>query len=429
MPRDRSEPVANLAVTPTRRRLLLLLPTTTYRTEAFVSAALRLDADLTVASERDSAFSAAEPDRLLTLDFAEPRHAVEQARACAAHTPIHGVFGVDDRTALIAAMIAETLGLPHNPIAAMRAAGDKYLQRQLLRDAGVPVPKFQLRALGEPTAPRVPRPAYPVVVKPLHLSASRGVIKAETDAEFDAACRRLRAMLESDDVIAQHGASGQILVESFVPGPEFALEGLVQDGALHVLALFDKPDPLEGPFFEETIYTTPSRHPSEVQDAIVRSARYAVRGLGLTRGPVHAELRHNDRGAWLIELAARPIGGKCGQVLRFGDDASTTLEELHLAHALGLRDDVPPREPDAAGVMMIPVPRAGVLREVRGVEQARAVPLVTDVIITVHRGQHLRPLPEEARYLGFIFARADEPGQVERALRAAHRQLDIVIDA
>lgn len=411
-----------------QKRLLLLLPTTTYRTEAFVAAALRLGVALTVASEQDSAFAATEPERVVTLDFTHPARAVEQARAFAERTPVHSVFGVDDYTALIAAMIAEALGLAHNSVDAVRAAGDKYLQRQLLERTGVQVPRFEICSIEQLPAPRAPRPAYPVVLKPLHLSASRGVIKVTNDEEFHAACRRLRGILDADDVVAQFGASDRILIESFVCGPEFALEGLVKNGELLVLALFDKPDPLDGPFFEETIYTTPSCQPREVRNALVDCARAAVRGLGLTRGPVHVELRYNDRGAWLIELAARPIGGKCGQVLRFGDDAATTLEELHLAHALGLRDDVPSCEPGAAGVFMIPIPRAGVLREVRGIERARAVPLVTDVLITVHRGQRLRALPDEARYLGFIFARADEPEQVERALRASHAQLEIVID-
>jgi hypothetical protein len=229
-------------------------------------------------------------------------------------------------------------------------------------------------------------------------------------------------------------------VEEFVPGVEVALEGLVAGGCLKVLALFDKPDPLDGPFFEETIYVTPSRLPERAQRAIAACAQAAVAALGLGEGPVHAELRHNDRGAWLIELAARPIGGRCGAVLRFeiqesetretgnGKRETLSLEEVVIRHALGMPLPDLQREQQAAGVMMIPVPGAGVLREVQGVAEARAVQLVEDVAITAHRGQTLVPWPEGSRYPGFIFARGETPDAVEEALRAAHRRLKFVIE-
>jgi biotin carboxylase len=358
---------------------------------------------------------------------------VAQAAAFARRYPVHGVFGVDDHTALVAAMIAEVLGLPSSPVAAVRAAGDKFRQRVRLREAGVPVPDFSVHHVEQPVgevlpAPRAQRPAYPVVMKPLDSSASRGVIRANDSDAFRAAHARLCAILQETEGTT-HGAPARFLVESYVPGPEFALEGLVVDGRLHVLALFDKPDPLEGPFFAETIYVTPSRYPADVRDALLRCAQCAVTALGLTRGPVHAELRYNRRGAWVIELAARPIGGRCGQVLRFGPKSETTLEALHLAHALGLRDDVPQLVPGAHGVMMIPIPRAGVFREVRGVDRARAVPGVTDVAVTLPPGAHVRPLPEDARYLGFIFARGETPAEVEEVIRTAHRTLQIEIAA
>ncbi len=411
-----------------RKRLLLILPTTTYRTEAFVEAALRLDVALTVSSERDSAFSAQEPERLLTLDLARPERALRQAQRFAAATPVHGAFGVDDATALVAAMVNDALGVPTSPVHAVRAAGDKQRQREVLARAGVPVPAFTVHHMEEPVDRVAASTAFPCVLKPLDLAASRGVIRADDPEGFRAAHRRLRRILEAAGRQRTHGAPPRFLVEAYVPGPEFALEGLVRDGALHVLALFDKPDPLEGPFFEETIYVTPSRVPAEQQRALMRAAQDAVRALGLTRGPAHVELRHNRRGPWLIELAARPIGGKCGRVLRFGPGGEISLEELHLAHALDLRHDVPPLAPGAHGVMMLPIPRAGVLREVRGTDRALAVPGIIGVEITMHRGQRVVPLPEEARYLGFVFARAGEPEAVEAALRAAYDELEIVIE-
>ena len=415
---------------PSPGRLLLLLPTATYRTTAFVEAARRLRLDLTVASEQPSTFEQAQPDRLLTLDFSNPERAAEQAAVFARGHPIAGVVGVDDTAAIVAAAIAERLGLAGNPLAAALAARDKHVQRNELARHGVPVPRFELHTLGEDAADRATRLRYPCVVKPLRLSASRGVIRADDPRGFLAAVARLQAILEQPDVAGCGDWARQMLVEDFVPGPEVALEGLVIGGRLNVLALFDKPDPLNGPFFEETIYVTPSRLPKPAQRAIAGCAQAAVAALGLREGPIHAELRWNTGGAWLIELAARPIGGRCSEVLRFttGEGmGQASLEEVIVRHAVGLPIPSLEREQCAAGVMMIPVTKAGVLREVRGVAQARAVPLVEDVAITAHPGQALVPWPEGSRYPGFIFARGGTPAAVEAALREAHRRLAFVI--
>jgi len=405
-------------------RLLLLLPTATYRTTAFVEAARRLGVDLTVASEQSSTFEGARPDALLTLDFAHPDHAAEQTRTFAARRQVNAVLGVDDDTVVIGAAIGAALGLGGNAVASVEAARDKHRQRELLARHGVPVPRFQLHRLDADLEGIARAQAYPCVVKPLRLSASRGVIRANDGRELTAAIRRLAAILSQPDTAGC--ATDVFLVEEYVPGAEVALEGLLVGGALHVLALFDKPDPLDGPFFEETIYATPSRLPETAQRVLADTAARAAQAIGLTRGPLHAELRWNDRGAWLIELAARPIGGRCSAALRFQDGA--TLEELVLREALGMALARPVRETAAAGVMMIPVPGAGILREVRGVAEARAVPGVEDVIITAHRGQELVPWPEGSRYPGFIFARGAEPEDVVAALHTAHRRLTFVRD-
>ena len=391
-----------------------------------MEAARRLNVELTVASELPSTFAAAQPAGLLTLDFAHPDRAAEQAGAFAREHPLGGVLGVDDDTAVITAAIAARLGLRGNPLPAALAARDKHRQRELLAGAGVPVPRFALYESGADPAALARQVEYPCVLKPLRLSASRGVIRADSPDEFTAAFRRLGAILAQPDVAACGEPARRLLVEQFIPGPEVALEGLLVGGRLQVLALFDKPDPLDGPFFEETIYVTPSRLPGAVQQALAAAAQAAATALGLVEGPVHAELRYNERGPWLIELAARPIGGRCSAALRFGTGL-VSLEEVILRHALGMELPALEREERASGVMMIPVPRSGVLREVRGLELARAVPLVEDVAITAHRGQRLVPLPEGARYPGFIFARGDRPEQVEAALREAHRRLEFVL--
>ena len=408
-------------------RVLLLLPTSTYRTTAFVEAARRLGAQLTVASERPSTFEAAQPDGLLTLDFQHPERAADAARRFATEHPIAGVVAVDDDTAVAQAAIAAALGLSGNPVAAARAARDKHQQRMLMSAAGVAVPQFSLQAIDADPRTLAATTRYPCVLKPLRLSASRGVIRANDSAEFVAAHSRLKRILAAPEFAGCGEWAEQFLVEDFVPGPEVALEGLLVSGRLHVLALFDKPDPLDGPFFEETIYVTPSRLPDAAQAAIAACAQEATRALGLLHGPIHAELRWNDHDAWLIELAARPIGGRCSAALRFGADV--TLEEIVIRHALGMELPALERETDAAGVMMIPVPGAGVLRDVHGIDAAKRVPLIESVEITAHRGQELVPLPEGARYPGFIFARGDSPKAVESALRAAHAKLRFDVES
>jgi biotin carboxylase len=383
--------------------------------------------DLTVASDFPSTFEQAHPEALVTFDFADPTHAAEQARAFAEQYPVSAVAGVDDDTAILAATIAKSLGVRGNSIEAMTAARDKHRQRELLAAAGVPVPRFALHEIGADPAAAADAAPYPCVLKPLRLSASRGVIRADDRAQFLTAHARLAKILATPEAAACGEPAKRYLVEEFIAGDEVAVEGLVTGGGLTVLAIFDKPDPLNGPYFEETIYVTPSRLPAEAQRAIGDAAARAVKALGISDGPVHAELRWNARGAWLIELAARPIGGRCSAVLRFGPDL-VTLEEIILRQALGLPIQSLEREPAASGVMMIPVPGAGVLREVRGQAEAGAVANVTDVAITAHPGQRLVPWPEGSRYPGFIFARAETPPAVERALREAHSRLTFVLD-
>jgi biotin carboxylase len=380
-----------------------------------------------VASERPSTFQAARPEALVTLDFASLERAVTQARAFHAVHPVTAALGVDDATSVAAAAINEGLGRPGNPVAAAAAARDKREQRVRCAAAGVPVPAFAVHALDGPDPARPPR--FPCVVKPLRLAASRGVIRADDPAALDAALQRVRRIL-ADPALPDCGdAGGQVLLEEFVPGPEVALEGLLRDGRLHVLALFDKPDPLEGPFFEESIYVTPSRLPAAAQRDVAAIAQAACAALGLREGAVHAELRVAAQGVRLIEIAARPIGGRCSAALRFGAQGDVSLEEIICRHALGLALPALEREPRASGVMMLPVPGPGVLREVRGVAAARAVPLIVDVQITAHARERLVPWPEGSRYPGFLFARGDTPAAVEAALRDAQRRLDFVLDA
>jgi len=298
--------------------------------------------------------------------------------------------------------------------------------RDVLAAAGAPSPRFAVFSIDDDPRDVARRVSFPCVVKPLFLAASRGVIRANDPVEFAAAFHRLDAILRRPEVAAQGGPlARQVLVETYIPGVEVAVEGLLSKGKLRVLAIFDKPDPLEGPFFEETIYVTPSRLPDSVQQSIVTCTAQAVAALGLEHGPIHAELRVNDQGPWILEIAPRSIGGLCSRALRFGDGIS--LEELILRHAMGLEVDSIIRERQAAGVMMIPIPQAGILKEVRGHPEAQRVEGIEEIRLTIPVGTEVIPLPEGSRYLGFIFARGETPDRVEAALREAHRRLEFII--
>jgi biotin carboxylase len=408
-------------------RLLLLLPTATYRAEAFLDAARSLELSVTIGMEQVAEGLPVSPDDVLPLDVRDPQAAAPIAVAFARHHPIDAVIGVDDVTAVAAAAVAEAVGLPHNSVASVTAARNKRQMRELLSGQGIPVPRHKVFPLDGDPREFANQVVYPCVVKPLILSASCGVIRANDEEEFRGAFRRVGTLLTNLGLVARDEQARWILAEDFVPGIEVALEGLLTKGAFQPLAMFDKPDPLNGPFFEETIYVTPSRLPSDVQQDIIACANRTAQALGLREGPVHGEFRVNEHGVWVIELAARAIGGRCSRTLDFASGMS--LEELILRHAL--RMPLPPltRQEQAAGVMMLPIPYGGRLREVRGQAEAKAVAGIEELTITAEPGDELVPLPEGTRYLGFLLARGTTPEVVERSLRDAHRRLTVVISA
>lgn len=398
-------------------RVLLLMPPATYRAGAFLSAAEAAGVEIVQGVDLPRAL--AEYWHVpLGLDFADPEAAAGAIEAFAHTTPLAAVLAVDDSGSLIAALASERLGLPHNDPRAALAARDKGVMRDALAAGEVRCPRYQRIELTRDPRTVSPQIDYPCVIKPLRLNGSRGVIRADTPEQFEHAFARVKHMLAREGPMPGYD---QVLVEDFLPGFEVALEGLLTDGALHVLALFDKPDPLDGPFFEESLYVTPSRLNPDTQVAIAYEVRQAVAALGLREGPVHAELRVNERGAWILELAGRSIGGLCSSILRFGADVC--LEELILRHAVGLPLPSLERERSAAGVMMLPIEKAGILHGYTGVQEACAVPGIDGIEITAKKHYPVVPLPEGQSYLGFIFAHGEEPEAVEAALRAAHRCL------
>ncbi len=404
-----------------QKRVLFLLSPQSYRNAAFLDASERLNLEVVKAIDVPEALSR-EWGVELGVEFARPDQAEAKLFAHLQHSPIDAVLSLDDSATLLASRVSSRLGLPHNSPDAAVAARDKWIMRQRLHENGVPAPqaqRYDMDANSEDIAQAV---RYPCVVKPNLLSGSRGVIRANNPDELAEAFARTRRILESDGF--SNDTAG-ILIEDYLPGSEVALEGILTNGSLQVLALFDKPDPLEGPYFEETIYTTPSKLPKGVQEDIARCTERASAALGLQTGPVHAELRINDDGPWIIEIAGRSIGGLCSTILEFGTGQS--LEELILRHAIGEPVQGTSRNGQAVGVMMIPIPKRGILREVRGQDEAASTPGISGVQISARMNHPIVPLPEGSSYLGFIFAGGDTPDDVEAALRAAHARLEFKI--
>jgi biotin carboxylase len=406
-----------------KKRLLILASKLGYQTRGFVDAAQGLGVGLALGTDRCHQLDDPWDDRAWALDFADPAEAAAEIVAHAHDEPISAILALGDRAPLAAALASRSLGLRYNSPDSVLNCRSKLRQREALAAADVPVPGFFSFVLTENLDAILPRVNFPCVVKPLRLSASQGVIRADDAAEFRAAVARIRALVESPEVqVTREPELDRVIVEEYVPGTEVAIEGLIDHGQLRILAIFDKPDPLEGPYFEETIYVTPSRLPASAQDAVVACARRTVATLGLTRGPIHAEFRWNERGAWVLECAPRPIGGLCAKTLRFGA-AKMPLEELLVRHALGLPGSDAERESEAAAVMMIPVPATGILDEVEGLDRARGVGHIDAIEITARIRDRVVAWPEGASYLGFIFARTESAEDAEGAVRASHAQL------
>ena len=400
------------------QRILIVAATTGYQTRLFADAARRLGMDVTLATDRCHVLEDPWGDHAVPVRFDDPYSAVETIETIAQAAPFDGILAVGDRQAFLAAILADKLGLPYNSPASVEAARNKFLTRQRFLAAGLPVPRFFRLNIAEDPVQASEESPYPCVLKPLGLSASRGVIRADNPAEFRAAFQRIGALLARPEIqVLREEQNQYIQVESFIGGQEYALEGVLTAGRLKTLAVFEKPDPLNGPFFEETIYLTPSA----IQPAIQQATEKAIRAVGLTHGPIHAEARYDGRDVWVLEVAARPIGGLCAKVLRF--DGGMPLEELLLRHAAG--EDIAhiQREPCASGVMMIPIGRGGIYEGVEGLDSASEIAGVEEIAITAKIGQTMEPLPEGASYLGFIFARGKAPEDVERSLRNAHARL------
>ena len=413
---------------PIPNRVLILASKMGYQTRGFADAAEKLGVSVVFGTDRCHQLDDPWGDQALALHFERPREAAEEIAQALMKNPVSAVIALGDRPTPAAAYAAQTLGIRGNPPESAEICRNKLRQREALRAAGIRVPDFLALSASSGLSEVLQGVKFPCVLKPLSLAASQGVIRANDAKEFERAVKRIRALLESPEIqVTREPDLDRLLVENYIPGREVALEGLIDKGRLRVLAIFDKPDPLEGPYFEESIYVTPSRLPADMQIAIEECAAAAVRALKLATGPVHAEFRVNDEGPWVLEIAPRPIGGLCSRALRFGPADSTatkiSLEELLLRHALQLEGSDLMREESPSGVMMIPVPRSGIFEGVDGIESAEKIPGVTEIRMTARLRDYVAAWPDGASFLGFIFACGDSPAFVENALRAAHANL------
>jgi predicted ATP-grasp superfamily ATP-dependent carboligase len=408
-------------------RILLFTAKLGYQTRSFDEAARQLGVELVFVTDRCHQLDDPWGDRAIPVHFESPEIAARAVLESQRGQNIDGILALGDRPAVAAAYAARSLGNPYNHPASVEACRSKLRMREVFREAGLRVPWFRVVSLHPAPEPSLLGISYPCVLKPLSLSASQGVVRANSREEFIAAAARIGRLLESAEIRATREPNlDEILVEGYIPGREVAVEGLLTEGQLRVLAIFDKPDPLDGPYFEESIYVTPSRFGEAQQREIERGTADAVRALGLAHGPIHAEFRVNDDGIWPLEVAPRPIGGLCARALRFARDASSEpigLEELLLRHVLDLPGRDWPREKNASGVMMIPVPQSGVLDKVDGEDAARSVPGITALEITARLHDYIAAWPEGSSYLGFLFARAGTAEEVENVIRTAHAKL------
>ncbi len=414
------------------KRVLVFALKLGYQTRSLDAAARRLGVELAFVTDRCHQLDDPWGDRAIAVHFESPEVAAYTVlEAARAGERVDGILALGDRPAVVAAYVARGLGLAYNHPLAVEACRSKLRMREVFRDAGLRVPWFRAVTVQPAPEPALLGISYPCVLKPLSLSASTGVIRANNHEEFLWAAARVRSVLQSPEILASREANlDQMIVEGYIPGREVAVEGLLTDGELRVLAIFDKTDPLEGPFFEETIYLTPSRLSEAQLQEVARCAADAVRALGLSHGPVHAEFRINEEGVWPLEVAPRPIGGLCARALRFGSkecEEMIGLEELLLRQAVEMQAGNWRREAAASGVMMIPVPASGVLESVEGEESARAVANIVGLEITARLHDYIAAWPEGSSYLGFLFARAERAEEVEGALRAAHGKLRFAI--
>lgn len=401
------------------KRLLLISHHNSYRIAPYIKAARNLGLEVTIASQGKHSL-VTEVASGIHIDFNDANSALNEILKEHRSKPFAGILGSDDQTVELAAHVAKALNLPHNPPAAALCSHRKDLARAQLALAHCPVPMHCLLDLTSAIKKQMAGLPWPCVLKPLNMSASRGVIRTNNEDEFIAACERLRPILATTQGEFEQT---HVLIEEYIDGIEIAYEGFLQNGQLETITIFDKPDPLVGPYFEETIYVTPSTLSNELQRSIKEVIQEACKAYGLVTGAIHAECRiDSENKIWILEIASRTIGGDCARML---DNENFGIEELAISLAISRPVEVVMPE-QARGVMMIPIRQKGLLKRVEGLLEANKVKHIDKIDIIINEGHELIPLPEGNQYLGYIFASADTAEQVTAAIREAYAQLKFV---
>ena len=392
-----------------------------------MDAATKLDLKVLVITDKSQVFSEYYPEKVITMNFEHWEEGLENIREWSERYDLKAVIGVDEESIILAAKLSESLCIEHNSLESVKLTKNKYLMRRELKKSGLKSPWFKRFSIDEKPKDIFTELRLPCVLKPTFLSASQGVLRVNSFKDFVKGFELLSDLLTEMKVKKRGGDQVKwILVEEYIPGKEVSIEGIVNEGKLKDLAIFDKPEPLEGPIFQETILITPSILDEHLEFSLLETAQIALKALGIRKGPVHIELRINDKGNYILECAARSIGGLCSKVLEFKGGMS--LEELILRSALGRNVEKTQLIDKAKGVMMMPTEKRGILREIHGIKAALAVKGITDVQITIKPGEMLEPLPKGDRYLGFLFAEGKDQDTVKIALQEAWLKIKVVLD-
>ena len=407
--------------------VILIIPSASYRTGPFMNAIRKLDLKVLVISDKSQVFSGKYPDNLIIINFNHWKDKSVEISKWAKNNGLKAVIGVDEESIVLAANLSNFLNVDHNSIESVLLTKNKYLMRTELKKTGLCSPWFKIFSIYESSNKIINEISFPCVIKPTFLSGSRGVMRVNTKKELSEGIKTLNELLSLDELRKRAGKqSDYIMIEEYIPGKEVAIEGIVSEGKLTMLAIFDKPELLEGPTFEETIIVTPSVLTKKIQYSLLETLQVVVKALGIVKGPVHAEARINRNGNYILECASRSIGGLCSKVLEF--QGGISLEELILRSYLGRNIEKSKLIGNARGVMMMPTEKKGILKEIGGVKDALVVNGVTDLQITVKPGEKLQPLPKGDRYLGFIFAEGNNQEFVINALKNAWSKIEIVLE-
>lgn len=398
---------------------MLIAPSRSYRVASYINAARQLGYQILIVSDSEHSLVSSIANGI-TVDFQQQDSAYAIIVKSLRHQNILAVIATDDLVVTLSSRVARRLGLPHNDPEATRLTYRKDLARIRLQQQGCNVPDYSVCPFDEMVEYST-KVSFPVVLKPLMLSGSRGVIRADNPQQFILAAKTIQRILTKqpcDEYESQH-----FLIEQFLKGDEIAIDGFMQDGKFILLSLFDKPEPMNGPYFEESYYITPGRQSEQLQQDIIEEVSKCCRAYGLTHGPIHAEARITEKGIFLIEMASRTIGGQCAQLIEYV--LAKKLEEI-IIRLLCFEPMQLQTNNQYAGVLMIPITQTGVLKRVEGLLQARQVKHVSNIEIHIQPGYELIPLPEGSSYLGFIFASADSFDKTWQALQQAHHLLKFI---